>query len=98
MEFSAGSNGATTYDLSWNAQNGEGSRDEYFGWARSPRFYISGVLANGEVVDDFDLSKFIAEKYAAVFFIHLISPLFARRRSSRLPTEPRYLPLSAVRL
>ena len=64
----------------------------------APGFISQAVLANGVVVDDFDLSKFIANKYAAVFFIHLISPLFARRRSSRLPTEPRCLPLSAVRL
>ena len=64
----------------------------------APGFISQAVLANGEVVDDFDLSKFIADKYAAIFFIHLISPLFARRRSSRLPTEPRRLPLLAVRL
>ena len=34
-------------------------------------FISQAVLANGEVVDDFDLSKFIADKYAAVFFYPL---------------------------
>ena len=37
----------------------------------APGFISQAVLANGEVVDDFDLSKFIAEKYAAVFFYPL---------------------------
>ena len=37
----------------------------------APGFISQAVLANGEVVDDFDLSKFIADKYAAVFFYPL---------------------------
>jgi peroxiredoxin (alkyl hydroperoxide reductase subunit C) len=37
----------------------------------APGFISQAVLANGEVVDDFDLSKFIAKKYAAVFFYPL---------------------------
>ena len=35
----------------------------------APCFISQAVLANGEVVDDFDLSKFIADKYAAVSFL-----------------------------
>ena len=37
----------------------------------APGFISQAVLANGEAVDDFDLNKFIAEKYAAVFFYPL---------------------------
>ena len=37
----------------------------------APGFISQAVLANGEAVDDFDLSKFIADKYAAVFFYPL---------------------------
>ena len=37
----------------------------------APGFISQAVLANGEAVDDFDLSEFIAEKYAAVFFYPL---------------------------
>ena len=33
-----------------------------------PGFISQAVLADGELVDDFDLRKFITEKYAAVFF------------------------------
>ena len=37
----------------------------------APVFISQAVLADGEVVNDFDLSKFIAQKYAAVFFYPL---------------------------
>ena len=37
----------------------------------APRFTSQAVLANGDLVDDFDLGKFSAEKYAAVFFYPL---------------------------
>ena len=36
-----------------------------------PGFISQAVLADGELVDDFDLRKFITEKYAAVFFYPL---------------------------
>ena len=37
----------------------------------APVFTSQAVLANGELTDDFDLSKFIAKKYAAIFFYPL---------------------------
>ena len=35
----------------------------------APGFVSQAVLANGEVVDDFDLSKFIAEKIRCGIFL-----------------------------
>ena len=37
----------------------------------APGFTSQAVLSNGELVADFELSKFISEKYAAVFFYPL---------------------------
>lgn len=38
---------------------------------KAPGFTSQAVLANGELVDDFKLSRFIEKKYAAVFFYPL---------------------------
>jgi peroxiredoxin (alkyl hydroperoxide reductase subunit C) len=41
-------------------------------------FTASAVLSDGEIVDDFCLSKHIKNKYAILFSIHMILLLFAQ--------------------